>query len=65
MNIHLEQLKSELKKFGLNPIEWNIQKTKNKRYKIAHIRDQNFYFLGEAKQVGFAPQWEQIQLISF
>lgn len=64
MNLNLGQLKSELKKFGLNPADWNIQRLKEEKYKIANNKDQNFYFLGDAKQVGIAPQWENIQLIS-
>ena len=65
MNTNLEQLKSELKKFGLNPSDWKIQKTKKSNYKIANVRDQSFYFLGETKQIGALPQWEQTHLIAF
>jgi hypothetical protein len=65
MNKALIQLQIDLKKFGLNPADWKLQKMKRRYYKIANVRDQDFYFLGEARQKNFVPQWTQIQLASF
>lgn len=60
MNLH-----NELKKYGLNPTEWTLQKLARKRFKIVHIDDQAFYFYGETKKQGLLQQWETLQLISY
>jgi len=65
MNKNLILLHSDLKKFGLNPLDWKLKKMKKRHYKIANINDNNFYFLGEIQQSGLVPQWAKIQLASF
>lgn len=57
-------LHNELKKYGLNPTEWKLQKLPRKRFKIVHIDDQTFYFHGETKPNGLLQQWAVLKLIS-
>ncbi|WP_413288663.1 hypothetical protein [Bdellovibrio sp. HCB337] len=57
-------LKKDLKKFGLNPEEWTVRKLKEKTYKVMHIKDHQFYFHGQTKQVGVLPEWSQLRLFS-
>jgi hypothetical protein len=61
----LMQLKTELKKFGLNPADWKVLKIKPSKYKIANVKDHSFYFLGEAQQDELIPRWNYIRLVSF
>jgi hypothetical protein len=64
MSITLMQLRTDLIKFGLNPADWRLKKVQRRRYKIANIKDRDFYFLGETKP-GLMGQWSHIQLASF
>jgi hypothetical protein len=57
-------LKNELKSYGLNPAEWNLRKLNKQRFKIVHIDDDNFYFVGKTKPKGPTQQWATVQLIS-
>src|SRR4051812_22794889 len=50
-------LQNSLKKFGLNPMDWKILKVRDQKYKIAHIHDGQFYFLGEAMTQKGSPVW--------
>jgi hypothetical protein len=65
MNTQNLFLQNNLKKFGLNPTDWKIQRIRSSHYKIANVRDENFYFLGEATQTAGLLLWSQIKLASF
>lgn len=56
------ELHQDLKKFGLNPAEWSLQKLRNHSYKIAHIKDSGFYFMGKSHLKGL--RWVNLRLIS-
>ncbi len=58
-------LKNDLKKFGLNPAEWTICMLSEQKFKIANMKDQKFFFVGETHLVGLLPQWANLKLISY
>lgn len=58
------RLKNDLKKFGLNPAEWTIRELNEQKFKIASIKDQQFYFVGETQPVGPFQRWTNLKLIS-
>lgn len=58
------RLRSELKNFGLNPSEWTLHKLTKKKFKITHVADNNFYFVGDTKTKGPSREWKTVQLIS-
>ncbi len=57
-------LKRELKNFGLNPAEWNLRKLAKKKFKITHVADNSFFFVGDTKTIGLSQEWKTVQLIS-
>jgi hypothetical protein len=58
-------LKNDLKKFGLNPTEWTIRELNEQKFKIAHVKDQHFCFVGDTHLVGAFQRWTNLKLISF
>lgn len=58
-------LQNNLKKFGLNPIEWKVRRLEEATYKIAHVDDHDFYFVGKIDVTQKAPTWNTIVLASF
>jgi hypothetical protein len=58
-------LKNDLKKFGLNPAEWTIRELNEQKFKIAHVTDQQFCFIGNTQPLGRFQQWTNLNLISF
>jgi hypothetical protein len=58
-------LQNSLKKYGLNPLHWKIQKVHEKKYKIANVHDDEFYFIGEADTTNKTPTWNSLVLASF
>jgi hypothetical protein len=57
-------LKNDLRKFGLNPAEWSIREINEQKFKIAHINDEQFCFVGETHTLGLFQQWTSLNLIS-
>lgn len=58
-------LHKDLIKYGLNPAEWTIRELTEQRFKIAHVKDHAFCFLGETQKNGLFLQWTKLQLLSF
>lgn len=65
MCINQWSLQNDLTKYGLNPAEWSLRELSEQRFKIVHVEDQNFYFVGETRRSGFTRRWAKIKLISY
>lgn len=61
INNQLLKLSLELSTFGLRPIDWRIIKHSKNSFKIAHIHEDNFYFIGQIKNENDI-SWKTIQL---
>lgn len=57
-------LRNDLKTYGLNPSEWTLRKLKKQKFKVVHVKDNTFYFVGKTQQRGPLQQWTTLQLIS-
>lgn len=58
-------LQAELKSFGLNPSEWNIEKIHAAEYMIKHKTDKDFSFWGKLQFTKTKrPTWKILQLAS-
>ncbi len=51
---------TKLKQFGLNPLDWSVQKMKNNIFKIRHKEDSSFILKGYFEN----KSWKKIWLIS-
>ena len=58
--LELQELKQDLKSFGLNPQDWKITPKKDGYFKIESDEDEDFKFLGLEKN----KKWERIEIIS-
>lgn len=59
------KLQSDLQKFGLNPVEWSLQRIQTSlSYLIKHRFDENFAMYGELEFRKNKPQWKSIAVIS-
>lgn len=59
-----EKLKVDLKSFGLNPYEWMIEEINKNIFRINHIADTNFTFIGQTIKENGQVKWQEIRLIS-
>lgn len=57
-------LRNDLKTYGLNPSEWTLRKLKKRKFKVVHVTDNNFFFVGNTQQSGHFQKWTTLQLIS-
>ena len=60
----MEQLNLSLRHFGLNPLEWDIQRLQGSSYLISHKYDQGFEFRGQVEYRHKQPRWKFIRLWS-
>lgn len=59
------KLQADLKKFGLNPAEWSMQKVKSSLgYLIKNRTDESFAMYGELEYRKRKPSWKSIIIIS-
>lgn len=57
-------LKESLRQFGLNPIEWQLQKQKRNHYLICNKQNANFTFKGVTNVKQNKMNWKLITLES-
>jgi hypothetical protein len=60
----LVNLKSDLSKFGLNPVEWSVFFDHSQNLKVRAKDDRNFMFRGQLKKQGKRLQLQKLELIS-
>jgi len=61
LNNQILKLSLELSTFGLKPIDWRLVKYSKNLFKITHIHEDNFYFIGQIKNENDV-SWKTIQL---
>lgn len=64
---HKNRLLQDLKRFGLNPLEWQLNEGLSGDQQpqlITHKKDQNFSFLGIPKKERQSFYWKELQLLS-
>lgn len=62
--IQLEQLKLQLRAFGLNPREWLLSPGAGPRVHLRHRRDRAFRLNGRVQAALDGPRWTELQLVS-
>lgn len=58
--LDLQELKQDLKSFGLNPQDWRITPKDDGYFKIESDDDEDFVFLGLSQN----KKWERIEVLS-
>lgn len=61
---NMADLQSDLKSFGLNPIDWKILKEKSQVYRVQSKTDQTFAFIGDVGRKGRHMKWRKLALLS-
>ena len=64
INSVTQSLQVDLKGFGLNPQDWQLQQTSNDRWLILSKDDPEFAFQGRTQKKHSGWAWQQVQLIS-
>ena len=62
---HLLKLHTDLISYGLNPAEWSIQQIQATYYRVQHLTDDNFTFLGVFEFKNRRPRWKSLELVSY
>lgn len=62
--IQLEQLKLQLRGFGLDPREWRLLPEAGTRVVLRHRRDRDFRLRGLCQLATEGWRWTELQLIS-
>lgn len=58
--LEMQELKQDLKSFGLNPEDWKLYPESSGFFRIESDDDQDFVFLGLSQN----KKWERIEVIS-
>ena len=58
-----EQLKEQLKEFGLNPSQWNLQKLTKHSGELTHKFDKDLILQGQIQKNQQGLGWTQLSLI--
>lgn len=60
----MNHLSLSLRNFGLNPMEWDIQRLQGSQYLIKHKFDEGFEFQGQIEYRDKKPRWKFLKLWS-
>lgn len=58
------KLQAELKRFGLNPSEWSLQRIQSLTYLVQNRLDRSFTFRGHLEFRQQKPQWKSLEVLS-
>jgi len=58
----LIKLADELRLFGLNPLEWIIQKKTGNLFEITNRFDRDFVLVGQLEYFKNSPRWAHVEL---